>query len=231
MEEIRTNSFIRVIITLTTVLAVISLMIRNWLFIFWKDFNSSKELQAKLMELEIKTFEDNREGFEALESTRRRRQISLVQRRKNFVESHKETNFRKWMKKLCTFEFLFEVAILVVHPLPYVEEIYSFKILNMLGSKDQLVDVNYLLSDFLFAFMFLRFYFVLRTIMNFSIYSDLNSQRICKNNGFESNTAFCLKANIRKNPSMTIVFTAVFSVMWLSYLLRIFEKVYYQSQG
>jgi hypothetical protein len=110
-----------------------------------------------------------------MESTRRRRQISLVNRRKNFVEAHKESNFSKWMKKLCTFEFLFEVLILVIHPLPYIEEEYTFKILNMLGSKDQLVDVKYMLSDFLFAFMFLRFYFVIRTIMNFSIYSDLNS--------------------------------------------------------
>lgn len=64
----------------------------------------------------------------------------------------------------------------------------------MLGAKDQYVDVHYMLGDFLFALMFLRFYFILRTIMNFSIYSDLSSKKICKNNGFESNPAFCFKA-------------------------------------
>lgn len=126
--------------------------------------------------------------------------------------------------KLFTSECIFEILILVIHPFPNLEEEYTFKIINMLGSKDQLVDVKYMLSDFLFAFMFLRFYFVLRTITNFSIYSELNSQRICNNNGFHTNLSFCLKANIQKNPGMTILLTALGSIMWLSYLLRIFEK-------
>ena len=94
----------------------------------------------------------------------------------------------------------------------------------MLSSKDQLVDVHYMLGDFLFAFMFLRFYFILRTIMNFSIYSDLSSKKICKNNGFESNPSFCFKAMFQKNLGATILFVALISIMWLSYLLRIFEK-------
>ena len=226
MAKIKANSFVRVIITLTTMLAVIALLIRNWLYIFWKDFHSSKELQAKFMELEIREASDHTAG-EGFDPRQRLRQLSLIQRRQKFIESHKVSNFSKWLKKLCTVEFFCEVVILVIHPLPYVEEVYTFKILDMLGSKANLHDVQYLLSDFLFAFMFLRFYFVLRTITNFSIYSDLGSQRICKNNGFESNTALCLKASIRKNPTSTIVFTALFSVMWLSYLLRIFEKVYF----
>ena len=81
-----------------------------------------------------------------------------------------------------------------------------------------------MLSDFLFAFMFLRCYFLLRTITNFSIYSELNSRRICSNNGFKVNASFVLKANIQKRPGTTVLFTAVFSIMWLSQLLRVFEK-------
>jgi hypothetical protein len=97
-------------------------------------------------------------------------------------------------------------------------------ILNMLGSKDAMVPVKYMLGDFLFAFMFFRFYFLIRTIMNFSTYSDLNSKKVCRNNHFESNTSFCVKALILKSPGMTILITSVLSIMWLSYLLRIFEK-------
>lgn len=121
-------------------------------------------------------------------------------------------------------EFLCETLILCIHPLPYYDEQYTFKIINMLSDKNKLVDVNYMLGDFLFAFMFLRFYFILKTIMNFSVYSDLSSKKICKNNGFESNPAFCFKAMFQKNLGATILFVAAISVMWLSYLLRIFEK-------
>jgi hypothetical protein len=128
------------------------------------------------------------------------------------------------VRKIFTLECIFEVVILCVHPFPYIEEEYKFKIVNMFGDKSKMEDVSYLLSDFLFAFMFLRFYFLLRTVTNFSVFSDLSSQKICQSNGFTSNMSFVLKANIQKNTGATVIFCAVASVMWLSYLLRIFEK-------
>lgn len=178
-------------------LAVVSLLFRNWLYVFWKDFNNSKELQSKFLELELEAFETNENNaLDHLDGHKRNRAMSINKRRKNYLHKTRETHFKKWLKKLCTYECIFEIIVLCIHPFPYLEEEYTFKIINMLGSKDSLVDVKYLLSDFLFAFMFLRFYFLLRTITNFSIYSELNSQRICQNNGFYSNTSFCLKANI-----------------------------------
>jgi hypothetical protein len=145
-------------------------------------------------------------------------------RRKKYIETNKETNFKKWLKILCSPGFIMEFLILVIHPLPYIEYEYTFKILNMLGSKDQLVDVNYMLGDFLFAYMFLRVYFLLRTVSNFSYYSNLNSKKICSKYGFESNTSFVLKASILKHPGLTILLVSITSIMWLSYLLRIFER-------
>ena len=81
-----------------------------------------------------------------------------------------------------------------------------------------------MLGDFLFAFMFLRCYFVIRTIMNFTAYSNLNSKKVCDKYGFEADTSFCFKALIQKSPGATVAFTAMFSILWLSYLLRIFER-------
>lgn len=81
-----------------------------------------------------------------------------------------------------------------------------------------------MLGDFMFAFMFLRCYFIVRTIMNFTSYSNLNSKKICYKYGFESDTSFCFKALIQKHPGRTVAFTALFSIAWLSYLLRIFER-------
>ena len=136
----------------------------------------------------------------------------------------KESTLSKWLLQCCSTEFLFEVCILIIHPLPYLDQEYTFNIINMFGDKSKLVPVNYMLGDFLFAFMFMRCYFLMRTIMNFSAYSDLNSKKICAKYGFESDTSFCYKALILKTPGLTVLFTAVMSIMWLSYLLRIFER-------
>jgi len=94
----------------------------------------------------------------------------------------------------------------------------------MLATKSTYVEVKYMLGDFLFAFMFLRFYFVIRTLMNFSNVSDLSSKKICRKYNFESNISFAFKAFFKKNHSLTIFVLAFTSIMWLSYLLRIFER-------
>jgi len=94
----------------------------------------------------------------------------------------------------------------------------------MLGTKDKYVEVNYMLSDFLFAFMFLRFYYLIRTLINFSAFSDLYSKRVFAKYKFQANTFFCIKALITKKPGQTIFTIATLSIMWLSYLLRIFER-------
>ncbi|CDW74107.1 small-conductance calcium-activated potassium channel protein [Stylonychia lemnae] len=241
VQKIKDNSFVRVIITVTTALAVVSLLFRNWLYVHWKDFNNSRELQIKFIELEIDQHEQQQSAeqenhdaghqFDQNMKKSRSRVSSLVEKRKKYLVTNKRSNFSKFIRKVFSLECIFEIIILCVHPFPYLEEEYTFQIINMFNEKDRFVGVNYLLSDFLFAFMFLRFYFLLRTITNFSTYSDLSSQRICNSNGFTSNMSFVLKANIQKNTGLTVLFTAVGSVMWLSYLLRIFEKIYYQSQG
>jgi potassium intermediate/small conductance calcium-activated channel subfamily N protein 2 len=88
-----------------------------------------------------------------------------------------------------------------------------------------------MLSDFLFAFMLLRFYFVVRTLMNLNLFSELTSKRICGKHHVTPGPSFCLKALIAERPGITVLLTAVISVMWLSYLIRIFERIAYQSQG
>jgi hypothetical protein len=101
----------------------------------------------------------------------------------------------------------------------------------MMGDKTQLDDVNYMLSDFLFAGMFLRTYFLIRTLLNFSIYSDLYSKRVCSRYGFEASTSFYVKALFVKRPGLIIGMVSTISILFLSYVLRIFERVYYNRYG
>jgi hypothetical protein len=148
-----------VIITITSLLSVISLLIRNWTYVFWQDFKNAKALQVKFMELQeynLNEEERARQGADAPEY--------------KSIKFQKESHFKKWCAVIFSLNFLFEVLLLVIHPLPYYEKEYTFMILNMLSSKDAYVPVKYMLGDFLFAFMFMRVYFLIRTIFNFSIY-------------------------------------------------------------
>lgn len=163
-------------------------------------------LKVKKMEMKTEEMSDNEEPEE------------------ESADEKGENRMRQWVMELFKFETLFEILILVIHPLPYIDYEYEFLIINMLGSKDKYVPVHYMLGDFLFAFMFLRCYFLLRTIMNYSVYSNLNSKKICSQHSFQHNTSFCFKALVQKHPGFTVAFLAVFSIMWLSYMLRIFEK-------
>lgn len=116
-------------------LAIVALLFRNWLFVFWKGFNCSKELQSKFLELELQPYEQESEGFNPAIS-RRNRVLSIINRRRNYLNKTKETHFVKWLKKLFSKECIFEILLLVIHPFPYYEKEYTFKIINMLGAKD-----------------------------------------------------------------------------------------------
>ena len=79
------------------------------------------------------------------------------------------------------------------------------------------------LSDYLLVFMFLRFFFVLRTVFNFSIYNDEYSKKLCRHHGVSSGIRFTLKCLLNKYPELTIFWLFVITIIVLSYIIRIFE--------
>ena len=86
----------------------------------------------------------------------------------------------------------------------------------------------YLLSEYLFAFMFLRIYFLIICYFNYSIYNDAYSMKLCRFYGFQANSQFTFKSIILTNPEMTTIALFAFSISILAYLLRIFEMGYYR---
>ncbi len=71
-------------------------------------------------------------------------------------------------------QFIFEFLILCIHPIPYYDKAYTFYFMNI-NTKTAYQPFHYSLSHFLFCFMFLRVYFVIRTIMNYTMYQELHS--------------------------------------------------------
>jgi hypothetical protein len=82
------------------------------------------------------------------------------------------------------------------------------------------------MNDALFAMMFIRLYFLFRTIINYSIYQDAYCKIICRNQGFTCNVRFALKCYLIKSPGTSFLFVFVISVLFLAYIIRIFELPY-----
>ena len=89
-------------------------------------------------------------------------------------------------------------------------------------------ETPYLLTDFILAFMFLRFYFFVFAIIMYSPVNDrLYGKRVCQNAGFEPNFTFQIKAGMLAAPIGTFFIMAVIMLFSLSYMIRLFERPYY----
>lgn len=72
-----------------------------------------------------------------------------------------------------TTEFFMEFLVMMVCPIPYCDGYVT-----VYGRENK--EVTYLVSELIFAFMFLRLYFVFRAIFNYSIYNDAYSKKLMK---------------------------------------------------
>ena len=84
-------------------------------------------------------------------------------------------------------------------------------------------------SEFVLAIMMFRFLFLVRTILNYSIYSDAYSKNLAKIYGFESGFFFTFKSQFIANAKFTVLSILFFTILYLAYLFRIFELPYYRT--
>jgi hypothetical protein len=120
--------------------------------------------------------------------------------------------------------FWTEAFMMLMCPIPYWDIIIEIPALN--GDKTASVKVYYLLSDFILAFMWIRIVFLIRAVINYSIFMDIYSKKLCKSYGFTANVRFAFKCFIRANPGSTVAMILVTSVLVLAYVMRIFELPY-----
>lgn len=88
------------------------------------------------------------------------------------------------------------------------------------------IPVVYYLSDILFSFMFIRLFFIFRTLANYSVYTDPYSKTVCRKYGFDSSVRFAFKCYLINHPEWSVIIIFGTSVWLLSYILRIYEIVY-----
>ena len=95
--------------------------------------------------------------------------------------------------------------------------------------KTEYIEIQYTLSDFLLAAMFLRVFLFVRNFFNYSHFTDVYARRVCERYGFTANTRFGFKCYILRTPVKTLMFTMLGTILLMTYLLRIFENPYYSQ--
>lgn len=97
----------------------------------------------------------------------------------------------------CSKWFVFEVLVLLVSPLPHLTYYVNFKYYLEDQNSPQLLVIKHVeqpIQDFMLAFMFLRIYFLIKCCFNYSIYTDLFSKQLCREQGFYPGFRFILKS-------------------------------------
>ena len=117
-----------------------------------------------------------------------------------------------------------ELLALIVIPIPY------FDLYIKLQCEGDIA-VVYLLSDFLFAFMWVRLFFLFRTMYNYSIFSDAFAKNVCRSYGLDTTMSYQISCHLSEYPNRTVLFLFFSTVLSSAYLVRIFECPYFRHAG
>ena len=79
--------------------------------------------------------------------------------------------------------------------------------------------------------MLLRLFFIARTCINYSVYTDAYSKKLCRQYGFTSGVRFTLKVQCLMNPTYFVGTLFLANILIFSYVLRIFEIPYQRRFG
>lgn len=70
-----------------------------------------------------------------------------------------------------------DIAVLALHPLPYFDPTFTMRCIN-LADKTKFIEVEYKWSHVLLALMFLRVILIIRSLLNFQIYTSISAKRL-----------------------------------------------------
>lgn len=117
---------------------------------------------------------------------------------------------------------LLTTFINLLHPIPFFEYQFIMRTLNH--------PVRYSLSTVLSNLLFLRFYLLIRVIVQCSKWTDVESEEICENEGFRPTFTFSLKAWVKQRPFLSILINFVCSMLTFGFAVRTFERGFYEDR-
>lgn len=214
--EVYTN-ILRYITLATSIAAMFCLILRRKYKIEWINFllsqSADKVMKYGPLFQEYNNIILEQKNFDHLE---------LLNNRKNrFRKEHMVK-----LRRICSAQFTLEIMCLCIMPIPFYDTLISGSEYETSHGKVKLV---YWLNDLLFAFMFIRFAFLLRTVLSYSMYQGVYSKSLCRRYGFNSNIRFAIKSNFTMYPEKTFATIFFSSVLIMAYLMRVFEIPYVEE--
>jgi len=117
---------------------------------------------------------------------------------------------------------IFEICLMCIFPWPFYERFILF---TFVVSDNDPPDITaaYFLGDFFLAVMFLRVFLAYRSVLNYSVYTDAFSKKLCNQYGFQNSMRFALKCLLVHYPGYLVLINGLLFTLVLAYLVRIFE--------
>ena len=131
----------------------------------------------------------------------------------NLIEFQKNLSLRK-------IGMCLEICILMIFPYPYL----NYKIYIPLRFNFQDLIVCYRLSELLYCVMFLRFWFLLRAIADYSIYQNHEARTFSRKYNVNTNIFFSFRCLLRQYPMPVILIFCFVSVFFNGIICRILER-------
>lgn len=134
---------------------------------------------------------------------------------------------KKKHKSTFNRNLLFEVFLLCIFPYPYLRGgFYITQPLNVWenGYSNNTSSICYTFSEVLYVFMYLRLWFLLRALFNFTPYQDDHARYYCSRTGTKANVRFSIRCMMKTHPFLLIYCFSFPSFFLLGVFLRVFER-------
>lgn len=112
-----------------------------------------------------------------------------------------------------------------IFPWPFYETyiLFNYTISGGIGTVPRTIVAEYFLGDFFLAIMFFRVWQILRSVLNYCLYTDAFSKKLCETYGFKNSFYFAIKCLLRIYPAKIILLNFALWTLLYAYLLRLFE--------
>ena len=137
--------------------------------------------------------------------------------------SEEDNNFITQTK---IFKYILIFIVLLVHPNIILKDM-TYQSYNTQVK----LTVTRNLNEIMLLGVILRVYWIITFIVHTTKYMSSDTNRICQTFYFKTNLIFSLKSLIKTRPLITIFIALIFSILFFSFAIRIFERGISQNTG
>jgi hypothetical protein len=131
--------------------------------------------------------------------------------------------------KFFSVRLFMDLLINLIMPYPGLDFIITIKELNR--DTNQVEEVQYLLSDFIYLILILRLIFLIRAALNYSIFSDNYAIMMSKEHKVSNNIRFAIKCLLKTQHIKLVMLFFCAGVVIFGFMLRIFDRPFWVQKG